>query len=429
MAQYSKLTKNFLADSKTNFEVVMMSDAYGNVLNPTPLAERDAFGRLRTSDPWTLFESHNVYRADPQFDTAITGSANTVYQVNESVVDLNVTTTAGDKVVRETRRVFPYQPGKSLLCMTTFVFSQPKVGLRQRVGYFGARNGIFLECDGTTCYIVKRSYVSGSVVDTRIPQSEWNGFDKLDGEGPSGLLLDLTKAQIFFCDIEWLGVGAVRCGFVQNDEFFIIHTFKHANFLPTTYMTTPNLPVRYEIENTSATASPSKMKQICSTVISEGGYRPTSRQKVVGRGLTEVTLTTPFTYYNVVALRLKSTNLDAVVVPNNVYMSVDNTQNSFNRYQWKLIVNPTFGTPPVWSSYDVDSSVEYSLTNSTITGGTVIKSGYITSTMGASEITGVNEIENQITRSLAGVSDIVVLAMTSDTATRLVSGEIGFFEL
>ena len=144
----------------------------------------------------------------------------------------------------------------------TFVMNTSKTNLRQRVGYFGSNNGFFLEQNGTTIQFVKRSSVTGSVVDTPITQSNWN-IDKLDGTGPSLLTLDLTSPQILFIDLEWLGVGSVRMGFVINGQFIHCHTFHHANSNTApkgAYMQTACLPIRQEIENTAATASNSTLK-------------------------------------------------------------------------------------------------------------------------------------------------------------------------
>jgi hypothetical protein len=142
-----------------------------------------------------------------------------------------------------------YQPGKSLLNLNTFVMNAQESGLEQRVGMFDANNGIFFEDTGTAYQIVRRSYTSGSSVDDPILQSAWNG-DKLDGTGASGYTLDPTKATIMFADYEWLGMGAVRIGFVIDGRFIVAHTFKNANDLTTVYMQTANLPIRYEIETT-----------------------------------------------------------------------------------------------------------------------------------------------------------------------------------
>ena len=77
-------------------------------------------------------------------------------------------------------------------------------------------------------YFVRRTFVSGSAVDAdEIAQSDWN-TDKLDGTGPSGIILDESKAQILWWDFEWLGVGTVRCGFVIDGLFRTCHVFNHA---------------------------------------------------------------------------------------------------------------------------------------------------------------------------------------------------------
>jgi len=218
-----------------------------------------------------------------------TGTASAVFNANQGLIDLNVDNTVDSEVVRETTKAFSYQPGKSLLIMNTFVMQPAKTGLRQRVGYYSASNGIYIELANSVLYIVKRSSVSGVLVDTRIAQSSWNN-DTLDGTGPSGVTLDISKAQILYMDIEWLGVGCVRVGFVINGEFILCHVFYHANEITSTYITTASLPLRYEIKNTAGTSGNSILKQICSTVISEGGYELRGLQQAIG-----IPITTPKT--------------------------------------------------------------------------------------------------------------------------------------
>lgn len=239
----------------------------------TSLAEFnvDLFGRLKVANPYTFIDSSNRYKLSGDFDSSVANGGTVTYLPNESVAALSVTTQSGSRVYYESRRVFPYQPGKSLQVMQSLVFAPAQSGLRQRVGYFSTQNGIFLSLDGAELSIVRRSYVSGSVIDTKITQANWN-VDPLDGTGESGFTLDITKAQIFWTEYEWLGVGTVNAGLVVDGKFIICHQFHHANLTATTYMTTATLPLRYEIENTSVTSAPSILKQICATVISNGGY-------------------------------------------------------------------------------------------------------------------------------------------------------------
>ena len=254
----------------------------------------DAFGRLRVSSPYTIFDSQNRYLKDPQFDEALTGSGTATFLANESAVEMEVTAASGDEVVRQTKRVFPYQPGKSLLVLATFTMAAGEENLRQRVGYFNADNGVFFQQDDDVLSFVVRTYTGGSASDARtITQANWN-TDKLDGTGPSGVTLDETKTQILFMDFEWLGVGSVRCGFVIDGQYLVAHVFHNANSLTEVYMQTAILPIRYEITTTGAIAGAKSMKQICSSVVSEGGYERRSTL-TWARETTETTgITTSF---------------------------------------------------------------------------------------------------------------------------------------
>ena len=229
----------------------------------------DAFGRTRVSNPLTLFDSSHRYRDNNLWDSLIVGTGATVgFVTTQGLINIGIGTTAGCSAIRETTKVFSYQPGKSLLVLNTFVMNSPKENLRQRVGYFGADNGMYLEVAGigsTSISFVERSLSTGT--ETRVPQTEWN-IDKLDGTGVSGYTLDISKAQILYMDIEWLGLGTVRVGFVIDGNFVHCHSFHHANLIQSTYMTTASLPLRLEIANTGITTSSSTLKQVCSTVIS-----------------------------------------------------------------------------------------------------------------------------------------------------------------
>jgi len=258
-------------------------DLTGNgLLKPTVAlntdnAVGDAFGRLRISDPVTLFDSQLQYDKQPLlWDEEITGSATSTHLPNESAVDMAVTTTSGDRVIRQTKEYQRYQPGKSQFILTTFVLGESQEGTNKLVGYGDDRNGVFLGQDGGGEYLLLRTFTSGTPDDTRkVYRSNWN-LDSLDGNGPSGFTLDPSKSQIFIIDLEWLGVGRVRCGLNLNGVTYYVHEFLNANTLDKVYMTTANLPVRYEIQNTQAVASTSTLKQICSSVISEGGLDTTS---------------------------------------------------------------------------------------------------------------------------------------------------------
>ena len=340
-----------------------------------PSASTDAFGRLRVSEPFTMFDSSFRYGDNQLWSTATATGGTATYNAAQGLEDLNVTTASGSSVRRQTTKVFAYQPGKSLLIMTTFVCAAPKENLDQKVGYYNADNGYFLEQDGLATYFVERSAVSGAVTNTRVAQAAWN-VDPMDGTGPSGITLDISKAQILWMDLEWLGVGTVKMGFVVNGSFYICHTWDHANLITSTYITTASLPLSCEITNTGTTASVSTLKQICSTVISEGGYALAGIQHSVGTPITAAkTLTTAGTFYPVVSIRLKTTRLDAIAILTAISI-LGNGNNETFRWEVRATGTTTAGT---WVSAGASSSVEYNLTGTAYSGGRILAAGYTSS--------------------------------------------------
>jgi len=334
----------------------------------------DAFGRLRVSNPLTLFDSSHRYADNNLWVNSITGTAAATFSANEGLINLTVGSASGDQIIRETTKVFSYQPGKSLLVMSTFVLGDPKSNLRQRVGYYGADNGIYFERDGSINYMVERSSVTGSVVNTRVAQADWN-HDPMDGTGPSGLTLDSSKAQILYLDVEWLGLGTVRTGFIINGAFVPCHNFNHANLVSTTYITTASLPLRYEMTNTAATTGASTLKQVCSTVISEGGYELRGAQLSAGTPITTPkTLTTAGTFYPIVSIRLKTTRLDAIAILTAI--SILGITNNAN-YKWEVVAQGTT-TGGTWVSAGTNSGVEYNITGTSFssTGGRILATGF-----------------------------------------------------
>lgn len=358
----------------------MLADPYGNRIgpaNPSGMAV-DAFGRARVAMPLTLFGSSHRYRDNGLWSTSNTGGTTYAFSQNEGLVNLNITTGANQEIIRETAKVFSYQPGKSLQVMSTFVMAPAKTGLRQRVGYFGANNGLYLEQSNSDIYFVERNYTSGTLKENRVRQIDWN-IDTLLGNvssSPSHLTLDLSKAQILFHDIEWLGLGTTRCGFVIDGQLIHCHSFHHANVLETTYMTTASLPLRYEIKNTAATANNSTLKQVCSTVISEGGYELRGSQQAVETAIgAPRDLTTAGTYYPVISLRLKASpnRLDAIAILTALsLLAVTNNAN----YNWRVVTNGTT-TGGSWVSAGIDSAVEYNISGSSFAGGRSMTSGFL----------------------------------------------------
>ena len=411
----------FIYDNDTdNYRPMEQGDF--SFFNSSNSASQDAFGRLRVSEPFTLFDSSHRYTDNSLWVSSSGVSGNAVFNSNQGLVDLNVTNASGSYIKRETTKVFAYQPGKSLLNLNTFVMSPAKTNLRQRIGYFSNDNGIYLELDDNTLSIVKRTSVGGSVSEQKISQSEWNG-DKLDGTDSSGITLDVTKAQILWMDLEWLGVGSVRVGFVINGAFILCHTFHHANIIDSTYITTASLPLKYEIENKNSTTGSSTLKQICSTVLSEGGYQLRGTQRQINLPVNAPRVCSNANVdYPVISLRLKNSpnRLDSIVVLSDISMLGEGNNGIFH---WKLVSNGTT-TGGSWQTTNALASVEYNTsgTSFSVGSGRIIAGGYFSSSTQSKTQVAIDssnlfkfQLERNPFTSTAYEFTLVVTSKTADT--------------
>ena len=349
-------------------------------INPIESIVHDAFGRVRVSSPTVLFDSVNQYTTNHFWATKVVSGGSITHLPNESSVRMDVGTTSGDRVVRQSKKYFKYQAGKSQLIVMTGVFA-PKTNVSQSMGYFDDKNGIFLNHNGVNLNIIKRSFITGSVVNITVPQSTWN-IDKLDGTGKSSYEIDITKAQIFFIDLEWLGTGKVRCGFYINGVPYVAHQFSHFNELSTVYMTTANLPIRYEITNTGTTANATFLKQICASVVSEGGIDETSgHTHSANNGVTAIAVTTR---RPVLSIRPKATFggvTNRVIIEPLEHNILANDIDCL----YEIVQGGALGAAS-FNSVDADSATEYDVSATTITGGHIIASGYVPATRNVSNI-------------------------------------------
>jgi len=300
-----QINKLAIGDKDT---VTLISD-----LNPLPIkpsdASQDAFSRLRVSNPKTIFDSKQLYDNAPLFwdDQEESGSGTTsTHSINKAASSLAVALNTAGKRTRQTYMRFNYQPGKSQLVFVTGILNESGggSGITTNIGLFDDNNGLFFQDKNGIKSVIIRSNTSGSVVDTVVTKNNWD--DPLDGTGRSAITIDFTKTQIFVIDFQWLGVGRIRFGFNIGGIIVYCHLIQNANVLSLVYMSTPNLPIRIQIEN-DGTGQASSLSHICVTIISEGGNDETGIIRYKSVDNTVLNANTTGTLYLALALRLKST--------------------------------------------------------------------------------------------------------------------------
>jgi hypothetical protein len=393
----------------------------------------DAFARMRVSEPLTLFDSKQIFDNLPLFwdDQEVSGSGtSSTYSKDRASSMLAVTNATAGKRIRQTYMSFNYQPGKSQLVLMTGTLgaSGGGAGIKRAAGLFNDDNGIFFEDNEGTIQAVIRSSTSGSPVDSRVSQEDWN-IDKLDGAGDSKVTLDGSKSQILIFDFEWLGVGRVRMGFVMNGRPVYCHEFLNSNNLAGVYMSTPNLPLRYEIENTG-TGVASELEALCSTIISEGGRSHNGIVRYHSNENNLINANAAGAIYACLGLRLKSTHLNEAVELSDISM-ISSTADSF---EWLIIYNPTVANSGslVWTSV-ANSGIETTVGESgnpsitTVTGGEIEHGGYVKSVQGS--ISHELDDARRIGAAIDGTPDEVYICVRPLGANADIAASVNWREL
>lgn len=332
-------------------------------------SQLDSYSRLRTTEIDTIFDSPLKYHDEGLlWDTVLNGSATSVYNLTETLLDMGVTGT-GDSVIRQSKEYFQLQSGKSHQGLVGFVFGIDNTNVTKKVGFYDNSDGFYLQYVNGQASFVERTSVSGTTVETAIPRNEW--LDPMDGTGRSGINIDFTKSQVLSFDISFTGFGRVRAGVLIDGE---VHNFVELEKANTTYtngFSTPSLPIRYELTSGGGSAT---MKQQASCVLVEGRNEPRGIVRTVDTGNTAVSIADGVGSA-VISVRLKSEYRKAKILPES-FQIMHTSGNSSVKYEIFFYCDVTGGT---WSSVDPQSIAEVNYSATSHSGGVKVASGYLPS--------------------------------------------------
>ena len=288
-----------------------------------PAQHVDAFSRLRTSNPGYRFDSQLTYQIDSDlWDIKETGDGDISHDATNRMAIITAGATAGaNTAILQSHYHACYTPGRSQLAFITFAMpgTCPTNGERG-LGYFDGGNGVYFKQTAAGNFVGIET--STGAADQSVAQASWN-IDPLDGDGPSGITLDTTKANIMVVQLQALYVGRVVVGFDIEGSLVPVHAFNHANTLALPYIAQASLPIRYW-SSTSTDAASCIIHAICSSVISEGGDNldNMSGRQFVATG----TLTDASPKVAALAIRCKaqlnSINQNALCIPTEVDVAV-----------------------------------------------------------------------------------------------------------
>lgn len=390
----------------------------------------DSKGRLKVQTQEAIFFNTFQYGKETDvWDETTANGASATFLSTISHVDMSVTSAVGSKVIRQTRQVQRYAPGR----MPTVVFSvrltPPTVGVRRRFGMFNGQDGFFFEDCGTLDSVTGEPQYACVVINSngptveRIYRNNWNG-DKLDGLGESGITANPSAQQMIQVDYEWYGGGQVVFSFVMDGLPRVIHTFNHGNRLTQPWCKTPFLPIRLEIENFGGAPGTHHLYQGSNALLIEGGALKAGVASNILTPLTGITLDNALVFYPVISIRLKPTCLEAVVIPSHfVANTLDNTD-----IYYKVLRNTTLNGTWI-DNPDANAFSQYNMTaTGEATDGFAIDSGFITAG-GVGKIDLNLLTDFQLGRSgLGTVSDTITIAIASKTANKKAVASLTWIE-
>lgn len=441
MAQFNKATQEYLPSAETLHEVNMLTHSDGEFVTTVnqwgkrvvtvddDTVQHTSKNRRKVSTfEITDFGTFKTSKDTSIWDEKITGTASTALEPYLGMVRLEVGSDAGDEVIRQTKRVQRYIPGRQNEVSMAVIFGTPTSGVRRRFGLFDNNDGAYFEDGGDgTYYVVCRRNTASGVVEERIARDDWN-VDKLDGTGPTGIVADPEAIQHMVIEYEWYGAGQVEFNFIIGNNKIPVHSFSHANIIDTTWSSTASLPVRIELTNVTGSPGTHTFYQGSHSFATEGTTSLLGRQSNISNDITGKTLTQANTFYPMVAIRLKSTALNSVIIPDMFTgATLDNTD-IFIR-----VIEGSSVTGGTWVSYGDESPVEYNVTATSYTGGDVVDTVFVNAGNMGNQFSFPRETITQLQRStttdVGDTSSIFLIAIAATGSNKDGWGSLGWIEV
>ena len=422
MAQWNKKTQDFLDQERSLFEVYNIADHWGNQTDWRPQFTNN--NRFKISPFQTVFFNTFQYGKETDvWDERIVGIATATHDTSSSNVVMQVGSTAGSKVIRQTKNVMRYIPGRGATLAFAVRLDTPQVGIRRRFGLFDDNNGVFFEDNGGTYSYVLRSSVTGIVSETRVYRDDWNG-EKFDGNGWTGVTADPTKQQMISINYEWYGAGIVQFAWLMKNETVVSHTFENSNTNDRVWCSTPFLPIRMEIENITGVAGTHYLYQGSNSLLQEGEPEKLGTLLSIANSITGTTMSSDNTFYPIISIRLKSDELSAVMLLRSLQAATNDNTNIY----WRLFENATL-TGGTWVDHpDENSFMQYNTTATALSGGTTLLNGFVVGG-GAALINIDDKAAVQLGRSGIGtISDTYTLACASPNTNKKALAVLNWIE-
>lgn len=382
----------------------------------------DAAGALRVANKTVL--GTYVQDKGPLTDFLDRISSGTATQTWSNGV-VTMSTSGTDYAICQSYKRHLYLAGFSQSPELTFNNFDNQTNVTKRLGYFSSVttapyatvfDGFFLEADGTNHKLV--IYKFGTLIAS-INRADWD--DPLDGTGVSGYDLDFDLFTIVEFQFLYLGGSGLEMSFNVGGELVHAHTYANSSVNASTFIGSPVQPLRWEIRSNGAAGT---LGEICGGVTTGGaldivGY-PRSAATAIG---TFINANATATQYLLVAIRAN----DVSAIGFDISGTSLSTTN--DPYTLRLILNPTIAGTPVYNAlgnsyFDFALGDTVGVSGTTVTGGTVLETTYVSDRQRAGELQANSLFQPGV--DLDGNYYIVALVVEPETTNLDIKGAINF---
>jgi hypothetical protein len=385
-------------------------------------------GRQKVSTYQTTFFNTFQYGKETDvWDERVTNGGTATHDATQSMVRMEVNNQTGSEVIRQTKNVMRYIPGRSSTLSFGIRLENPVTGIRRRFGLFDEDDGAFFEDAGDENYYCCVRNKNGPEL-YRVAREDWNG-DKLDGTGVSGIIASASAQQLINIEYEWYGSGQVIFSYIINGKPHIIHTFNFGNILDSVWCSTPFLPIRVEITNLTGVAGTHRLYQGSNSLLQEGepeklGISENITNSGIATNITYTNLPSANQYYPIISIKLKPTQLKAIVLP--TYFQVATTDNTNIAY--KFVQNATLVGAAFTNHPDPNSFSQFDISATSFSNGDVLDTGFAFG-QGGIVIELDKQTQYQIGRTGIGtISDTLTLCVAATGSNKNAVASITWIE-
>lgn len=185
-------------------------------------------------------------------DSSESANGGTVTCVNSMAQVASGVATTGTAVLK-TKMATQYFAGHELESTFSACFTTGVANSTQWIGTFDNSDGFAIGYNGTQFSVLHRNALDPTAINTIISAANFN-LDRLDGTGPSTIVLDPTKLNIYRITYGWLGAAPITFSILRNDgKWFDFHVIKRPNSSTIPSLSNPSLPIRSEVKKTAGT--------------------------------------------------------------------------------------------------------------------------------------------------------------------------------